>query len=480
MTTVTAEMLELHEAVAGTAGPVRSDGLVPLHIIRPGIGKGRGRHLYEADMLQREVADGRFNNWKMYVDHQAPEAKKASAGLPRSIRDLAGVIKEAWWDPNVPADARAGHGQGAVVGLAKVNRFMRTLIEDIPEAIGASISAQATGVRPKMVGGQQVWLVEGIQPRGSVDFVTEAGAGGKVVSLLEHALQESWFEDEEEARTMLEGLAVEQVLELLEAERPDVVSALLEAKGVPKKKDVDFPGGDGGKNGVEDDDEDDDDAISGGRAKRVKSALKENKEGVAVTDIKELLTEALKTDEGKAIIEEAVTEQFKVIVAPKLAELIEAALEDERELVQAEAGASTTRTLEVRDMRDEAHKAIRESKLPASMQTELTAKYDIVGAKPTASLDVQEAEVDGETKSALDVLLESVNTDIEAKRAQVAEIRPTQVRGQGPTKKAPTELAEGEKAEEKTPGTSGSGKTDHLLIEAGVASEELTDLWSDL
>ena len=107
------------EKTAAAGNPVRADGLVPLYIIRPGIGRGRGKHLYEAEMLEREVAEGRFKGWKMYVDHQAPEAKKASGGLPRSIRDLGGFIKEAWWDGAVPADPDRGWGKGAVVGLAK-------------------------------------------------------------------------------------------------------------------------------------------------------------------------------------------------------------------------------------------------------------------------------------------------------------------------------------------------------------------------
>lgn len=462
MSTAIAPELLLHEtaAAAGAAGAVRPDGLVPLHIIRPGIGKGRGRHLYEADMLEREVNAGRFKSWKMYVDHQSPEAKRASQGLPRSIRDLAGVIKEAWWDPSVPADPQAGHAQGAVVGLAKVNRFMRSLIEDIPEAIGTSISAQATGVKPRMIGGQQVWLVEGIQPRGTVDFVTEAGAGGKVAALVECALEESWASEDDELMALIEA---NDLLELLHESHPEVLTELLETKKsrASKKKD----------------DEDDPEEKPG-------DMYETNKEASEVTDIKELLAEALKTDEGKAEIGEIlaplVEAKFNEIVAPRLAELIETVIAEERELMQAESGAGAKRVIEVRDLRDAAHEMIAESKLPASMQAELKAKYDIAeDHKPTPALDVTEAEVEGEKKSALEQLRESVEADIAAKRAQVAEIHPTQVRGQGPAKQlTEAEKKEVEEGKKDEPKSTGSTLTDHLLTEARIDPSE--DLWADL
>jgi hypothetical protein len=465
------EALELREAVADPP-VIRPDGLIGLHIIRPGIGKGRGRHLYEAEMLQREAAAGRFKGWKMYLDHQSPEAKRAAAGLPRSIRDLAGVVREAWWDPRVPADRAAGHGQGAVVGLARVNRFMRELVEDIPEAIGTSISAQATNVRPKMIGSQQVWLVEGIRPRGSVDFVTDAGAGGKVAALMEHALEESWFDDEEEARSMLEGLEAQELAETLLAERPDVVSVLIEARNNDPDGDDDMDNSMPGPGGEDDDDE------KGTR----KRSVRETKEVVpTVGEINEALEEALQTDEFKTAVAAQVEEAFSAIVAPKLAELIEAVLTDERELLAADAGATSARLIEVRDLRDEAHSMINASRLPETLKQELREEYEIVDGKPTTKLDVVEAEIDGEKKPAVELLKESVTADIARKRAVVEEITPTRVRGQGPRREAT--LTEGEQTEQKKPEDTSTGSvlTDHLLAEARFGEDELSeDLWADL
>lgn len=483
------DLLELHEAIQSPAGPVRADGLVPLHIIRPGIGKGRGRHLYEAAMLENEVGRGRFSGWRMYLDHLDPVAKKKAGGMPRSIRDLGGMIKEAWWDPSVPADPKAGHGQGAVVGLAKVNRFMRSLIEDLPEAVGASISATATGVKPVTRDGQQVWLVEGINPRGSVDWVTEAGAGGRVVSLME-ALEESWADDEE-VFTMLEGRTDDEVVELLREEglldRPGIRKALMEAE--------DGDGGAGGDGGG------DLAALvksylprfQGDRSKAERAAERElarinEGQGGDEVDATELLQEALENEGGRELLATAVkpiVEGFlREIVAPRLGELIEAALEDERELMQAETEAGANRRLELRDLRDAAHAQIAESRLPEPFKAELRGKYDLRENEPTAALDVvadDPAKVaDGEKpKTADEKLHEAVEADLAVKEEQYRASRPApRVTGQGERATEKPKVEEGADGAEKKPGTTGSPLTDYALREANVEVDE--DLYAGI
>lgn len=186
--------LELTEAIASVgASPLRDDGTVDIHIIRPGLGLGRGRHYYSRDMLQ-ENADV-FKGWRVYVDHLSPEAKKAQGGLPRSMNDLGGMIEEAWWDESIPADGR--HEAGAVMGRLRPIRTLRETIEQLPQAVQFSIKAKATDVNQDIVEGKPAWVVEGIrQSPGSVDAVTEAGAGGKIADLIEgmdpdRALQEA-------------------------------------------------------------------------------------------------------------------------------------------------------------------------------------------------------------------------------------------------------------------------------------------------
>jgi hypothetical protein len=444
--------LELHEsAKVGTAGPIRDDGLVPLHIIRPGIGKGRGRHLYEAKML--EEAAGVFKGWKMYVDHQSPEAKKAAGGLPRSLRDVGGIIKESWWDPNVPANPATGHGQGAVVGLARPTRLIKSLIEDDPALVECSIAATATSVRPITHGGQTAWLVEGLNDRGSVDWVTEAGAGGKVVSLME-SIQESWSSDDE-LHEIFESMTDEEAADHLRATRPDLVEHLLETEaapvGVPPKK---------------------------------TEHARSTEEDEEVTITPEALREALESPECKAIVETAVDARFNAIAAPKLALLVEAALEDERELMQAEAEATADRKLALRDIRDEAHSTIKESKLPPTFQAPLLKRFDLVEGKPTAELDVEDdRDEDGKlVKSASEKVAEAVAGAIQESRAMLAEARPTEhVAHSAPAKpKAKDDSEDDDKDKEKTEvqESTGSAKTDHLLQESGIAIDD--DLYAGI
>ena len=175
--------LELQESLASQPTGINADGTVQIHIIRPTVGRGLGKHKYTAEMLEAN-ADV-FTGWKMYIDHQSPEARKAAGGLPRSIRDLGGRILESHWDPTVPAAGR--FGQGAVVGTVKPVGQVKRLIEEDPELLEASIRAKATDVHQDTDNGEQVWVVEGINrnPPGSVDWVSEGGAGGRVADLLE-------------------------------------------------------------------------------------------------------------------------------------------------------------------------------------------------------------------------------------------------------------------------------------------------------
>lgn len=201
----TSAALELQESLASKPSAVNDDGTVLIHIIRPTIGQGLGRHQYTPEML-RENADV-FSGWKMYIDHQSPEAKKAAGGLPRSIRDLGGRILESWWDESVPAEGR--FGQGAVVGKVKPVGQVKRLIEEDPELLEASIRAKATEVHPTEVEGEQVWVVEGIRrdPPGSVDWVSEGGAGGRIADLIEGLMKDEQPEGEDEVKALEEALS---------------------------------------------------------------------------------------------------------------------------------------------------------------------------------------------------------------------------------------------------------------------------------
>lgn len=359
-------------------GTFDAHGRVPVHVIRPGLGKGRGRHLYEARMLQANAQ--KFAGWKQYVNHLSPEARKAQGGLPRDVRDLGGRLQETWWDGGVPADPARGYEAGAVVGMSRPVKFVRDLIDDDPELVEASISATATGVKPTLHGGQRAWLVEGINDRGSLDWVTEGGAGGRVAPLLEAA-----YADER---------LVE--LALVESLDPEELRDYLRGRPVAAASRPEPPEGD-------------DVALT---PEAIQEALTSSP-----NIIQEAVVAALATDEGQ----EAITT------------IVEARMDDERTLMEAKAQARVDRAFQLAALERQAHAAIAESKLPDSWQTDLRARFSLIENRPSAELDVHdEVDADGKvTKSAKDKLAEALTEALTSERAKLSEARPTRVRGAG-------------------------------------------------
>lgn len=454
--------LRLHET-ARLVEAVADDGTVLLHLIRPCVGRGRGRHLYEADMLERNATN--FAGWKMYVDHQSPEARRAAGGLPRSIRDLGGRIIESFWDPNVPPSADGRYGQGAVVGRAKPTPFVSALIEHDPGLVEASINSNATGVKPVMRDGQRVMLVEGIQKKGTVDWVTEAGAGGKVVELMEAAAR-----DTDEA--FMESLEDDEFAAYVEHNRPGLLDALAEAKG--KKSD------DG--NDAEGDDDPDDAALMAKCKAYEKKGLPH---GMAMKAAKRAMASAVKEAAGKdedmdvtpealaeALSDPTVAEAFmpliEAAVEARVTGLVEAALAEERDMIRAEARADADRQIELRDLRDQAFAQIAEAKLPDALTETIRAEFTLVEGIPTPALDVvDEYDADGErTKTASAVLAEAVTDSVTRGRDLVAQLNPTRVRAVPGTTKP-----DGEPSSESKPDRLGD-RTRALLESAGVTSPD--------
>lgn len=367
------------EAVV-TPSAVQPDGTVLLHIIRPGEGRGQGNHLYPAEML-RENAEV-FTGWKMYVDHETPAQRKARGALPRPTMSLGGRVLEAWWDPTVPPDG--DHPEpGAVVGRVRPTRRIRELIEDDPELVEASIAASATSVRPVKKNGKRLWLVEGIQPTGSVDWVSQGGAGGRV------ALQEGRAD-----------YTQEDAVDALDSMTDQELAAYAAGRGLKLQEAA--PGGDH-HNPPEGGDDD--------MGKLTPESLRE----------------ALESDEVKDYVRS----------------LVEAQVTTEREMIRAEVQADADRKLQVRDLRDEAQRLIEASGLPTEFQDRLREEYRLVEGEPTDKLDVYD-EVDDEgeiSKSAITVLQESLAEDVKDARALIASVKPTRVQAQGGS--GPTDLAEG-------------------------------------
>jgi hypothetical protein len=428
-----------------------AEGRVPMFVIRPGIGRGRGRHLYEASMLESNA--GKFNGWKMYVNHLSPEAKKAAGGLPRDVRDLGGRIVESWWDPSVPATER--FKQGAVRGMAKPTPFMAALIDHDPEIVEASISATATGVKQ---GPDRTWIVEGIEDKGSVDWVTEAGAGGRVVSIMESA-----YEHDTEGRlALLASMDDGEFTDYLRGERPDVLTRLREAEAAEG----------------DDEDEDEDDPTKKA-AKADDTQVRESEEDdMPITP--EALAEALSSEETRNVLLEALdvdslvesraNETIAVFLRDHFPAILEEALEEERTLIRATSTAAADRRVQVERFRSKAHGLIESATtasgkpLPDAFKAQIKAKFDIAeSGEPTPALNVvDEIGEDGEvTKKADDKLTEAVEAEIATARDLVAAVNPTRVRGQGPS-------GDGQEVQEEAKtGVRKGGLMESFLQEAG-------------
>lgn len=180
-----------------------AQGRLPVRIIVPGFNSSESRHYSES-----AVADAAkiFEGSKMYADHQTEAQEEA---MPeRSIRDWVATI----------AETRVSE-EGNAVGVAVIHAgWLKEMIASLHEAgnlgkLGTSINCIGTGSK-QVIEGKTTIAIEGLIKGtfGSVDFVTEPGAGGQA------GLTES-------AREGFLDVDLMDVAQLREA-RPDLVEAI--------------------------------------------------------------------------------------------------------------------------------------------------------------------------------------------------------------------------------------------------------------
>lgn len=140
-----------------------------LRLIDAGVGSSG---VYPAETLQRAAQEGVFpKGLHLFADHPG-EAERYDRP-ERSIRDIAGVLTEdARWDPDT----------NALVAEAKTFGPWTDVLREMSDSIGLSIRASAE-MGEAADDGKRV--IERITSAQSVDFVTRAGRGGKVLALLE-------------------------------------------------------------------------------------------------------------------------------------------------------------------------------------------------------------------------------------------------------------------------------------------------------
>lgn len=175
MSTATMErriVTEAH-AVAERMTPAEGPGRFLVQIITPGWGSSGyySQEVLEAAAQERVYPAGTH----MYLDHPT-ETEKMERPV-RSVKDLVAVTTEdARWDPSLRA----------LVAEVRVFSNWRTSLAEMLDAIGVSVRGFAEGAVGEAEG-RTGYVFSRLTETISVDFVTQAGRGGRVLQVLEAA-----------------------------------------------------------------------------------------------------------------------------------------------------------------------------------------------------------------------------------------------------------------------------------------------------
>ena len=162
---ILANYISLEEATIG------SKGIARVVIIKPGFGNPIDNHYYPKETLSRDFAA--FEGVKMYADHQTQQEEKQRP--EGSIRQWVASLK------NVRFEEGVGIVGDAVIIEPWLQAKLATLRDQkLLSEMGISIRAAGVGTKGK-IDGKETNVVERITRVRSVDFVTEAGAGGGVL-----------------------------------------------------------------------------------------------------------------------------------------------------------------------------------------------------------------------------------------------------------------------------------------------------------
>lgn len=162
------ESTTLAEAADTTSAPT---GRMSIQIITPGWGSSG---YYPPKVLELAATNKLITKGTpMYLDH--PTEAEAYDRPGRSVRDMAAVFTEdAHWTGD------------ALVAEAQVFTPYRALLSEMAEHIGVSIRGSGDMTEGE-ADGRTGNVIESLDAISSVDFVTAAGRGGRVLELLESA-----------------------------------------------------------------------------------------------------------------------------------------------------------------------------------------------------------------------------------------------------------------------------------------------------
>jgi hypothetical protein len=168
---------QLHESVKLTEAATASDrksGRMTIQVLTPGWGSSGYYSPEVCEAAAPLVAVGT----QMYLDHPHADGSGVDMNGNRSVADIAAVITEAAiWDDNAQA----------LVAECTVTKPFREFLADDNFAphLGLSIRGSATDVTVGEAEGRTGSIIEGLAHISSVDFVSRAGRGGRVLQVLE-------------------------------------------------------------------------------------------------------------------------------------------------------------------------------------------------------------------------------------------------------------------------------------------------------
>jgi hypothetical protein len=164
----------IHESIEIPISEVTAEsiaaGVLPVRIIEPGFNKSKGRNYTKAAVKDCVAL---FEGAKQYANHATKTEEKERP--ERDIRDWVSTLS------NIRITK-----EGKAVGEAHIHAgWFKDMVQGLFEAgtlskLGVSINSLGKGAKQK-VDGVETFVVESLidHPFKSVDFVTEAGAGGQ-------------------------------------------------------------------------------------------------------------------------------------------------------------------------------------------------------------------------------------------------------------------------------------------------------------
>jgi hypothetical protein len=165
-------LVPLTEALAGQAPP--TGRRMQIQLITPGWGASG---YYSEAVLKKAAKDKVFGaGLGMYVDHQTLSEQADRVHGERSVKDLAARFT---------GDAR-WNGKGLVAEVEVTNPMWRPMLTEMADHVGVSIRSYGQGETGEAEGRSGL-VITSIDQAQSVDFVAEAGRGGRVLALLESA-----------------------------------------------------------------------------------------------------------------------------------------------------------------------------------------------------------------------------------------------------------------------------------------------------